>query len=56
MEKQMTLEEVQFIASLNNEIDPTIANWALSLINEGRSIREVKEAMKRMIDYIQRHT
>jgi len=55
MSMLLTNEEIKFINSLNNEVHRDIGKWAMELIQEkNMSIKEVKEAMQRMIDIAQR--
>jgi hypothetical protein len=51
----MTIEQSEFINELYEEVHPDIAQWAKNLIEEkGMSISEVKAAMQRLVDYIQK--
>lgn len=50
----MTETEIKFINELNDQVHPEIALWAQHLIESGQSVKQVKEAMQRMVDYIQR--
>lgn len=43
-------EADQFISDLTKEVHPEIGEWVKELLSEGKTIKEVKEAMQRMVE------